>query len=575
MTNGSSGNVSPENPASSEVDPSRSAPATPPPAHADTGDSDEVLRAIGELQSGLGGLRALQEQTVKLGEELARKRAAIATEHARLAALKEEVAAEKAAANKAREDLEAGRAELESRRTEIDLAAEKLLALRDEIEAGRAEIAAAREELARETARIEALSRTLEARAAQESSEASAAAAESQARISELDREVSRLQEQLEEETREFSAKLTDAAAAKAALEARVASLESDLEEARSAASAADRAEGTGADDGELSALRDQLALVEQARSELEDQLAANAGLAADAMSWNARRRERLRRYKALLQMQARKIVTAKEALEKRQAECEQLLSQRTKLQAALERVREAEKAAASSSARTGAALTVFCAFATLALIMVMSWAVTNHVVPATYIASAVIAPDGRGVSLADADIESWQRYHEGLARDPGMMEEAAGRFRQRGIISLGSAPELSARLSNDLAVQSRTDGSLILELRGKGAEKTARELDTFVTALASVANAARTNRPDGAATEIAQPAKVGREPVEDPRLVYAGGIAGGGALAATLLGLVVWGRMVRAKRRYEEEQALSNTLEELTWAAPGETAAR
>jgi len=546
----------------------------PQPVGADSGESDEVLRAIGELQSGLGGLRALQEQTVKLGEELARRRTAIAAEQARLTALKEEFAAEKAAVESAKEELEAGRAELESRRVELDRATEKLLALRDEIEAGRAEIAAAREELARETARIEALGRSLQARLEADSSEAAAVAAESQARISELDQEVARLREQLEEEAREYSARLTDAAAAKAALEARVASLESDLEAAR-AASAAGRGEGAGADEDELGALRERLAQAERVRQELEERLAADAGLAADAMSWNARRRERLRRYKALLQIQARKIVTAKEALEKRQAECEQLLAQRTKLQAALERVREAEKTAASNAARTGAALTVFCAFATLALILIMSWAITSHLVPATYIASAVIAPDGRGVSLTEADVESWQRYHEDLARDPGMMEEAASRFRQRGIISLGSAPELSARLSNDLAVQSRTDGSLVLELRGKGAEKTARELDTFVTAMASVANAARTNRPDGAATEIIQPAAAGQEPVEDPRLIYAGGIAGGGTLTATLLGLVVWGRMVRAKRRYEEEQSLTNALEELTWASPGEAPAR
>src|SRR5690606_33677846 len=99
--------------------------------------------------------------------------------------------------------------------------------------------------LARETARIEALGRSLQARLEADSSEAAAVAAESQARISELDQEVARLREQLEEEAREYSARLTDAAAAKAALEARVASLESDLEAAR-AASAAGRGEGAG-----------------------------------------------------------------------------------------------------------------------------------------------------------------------------------------------------------------------------------------------------------------------------------------------------------------------------------------
>ena len=41
------------------------------------------------------------------------------------------------------------------------------------------------------------------------------------------------------------------------------------------------------------------------------------------------------------------------------------------------------------------------------------------------------------------------------------------------------------------------------------------------------------------------------------------------------LLGLVVWGRQARSKRRYEEEQTLANALEELSWAGPPEAATR
>lgn len=567
MTNGSPGNQVPGNGNPAEVDPRRPSGALPPPipgAAPAPPEGDEVLRAIGELQSGLGGLRALQEQTVRLGEELAKKRAAMATEHARLAAIREQCAAERAAAEELKRELEAGRDELNTRQSEIEQAGEKLRALRQELEAGRAEVVAARQELARESARVESLRQDVDAKGTARSQEADARSSASQARVAELGERIAALEQKLEDEARAFSGKLAEAAAAKASLEGRIASLQTELEEAH-----AGRGESDGQQQATLQTLRDQIALVEQARDELEDRLAASAGVAADAMSWNARRKERLRLYKGLLQSQARKIVTAKDALAKRQAECEQMLAQRSKLQAAMEAVRSAEKKIASRTARTGAAATVFFAVGSIALIAVLSWAITNQTVPATYIASAVLAPDGRGLSLDSGDVQAWQKYHEGLTRDPGMMEEAAGRFRQRGIVSLGSAPELRSRLSEDLTAQSRQDGSIVLELKGKGAEKTARELDTFVTALASVANASRAGRADGAATEITQPAAAGAEPVEDPRLVYAGGFAGGGVLAAALLGLVVWGRMARSKKSYEEEQSLANALEELTWATP------
>lgn len=514
--------------------------AVPPPA---VESGDEVLKAIGELQSGLGGLRALQEQTVKLGEELAKKRAAMAAEHARLTALREEVASEQAAAEALKQELAAAQKELLARQKQLEQAGEKLAAVREELEAGRAEIAAAREELAAERKRIEAMRAEGAAKGAK-SREAEAKVAAAESRAAELGEQVSRLE-----------AQLSEAAAQKAGLEARIASLEQELAEARAATRG-------------VEALKDQLALVQQGREEAESELARRAGEAADMMTWNARRRERLRLYRTLLQVQARKLVTAKEALAKRQAECEQMLAQRQKLHAAMEAVKAAEQRLASRRARTGAAATVFFSMGALALILGMSWQITSHVRPATYLASAVIEPDGRGLTLGEAEIRSWQNYHIELARDPRMMEVAAERFRQRGIISLGTAPELRARLSADMSVQAQPDGGVLVELRGKGAEKTARELDTFVTALASVANASREGRADGAATAITRPAAAGSEPVEDDRLMYAAGGAGGGLLASLLLGGAVWARMLRSKRQYEREQ-LAALAEEPMWEAP------
>jgi hypothetical protein len=290
--------------------------------------------------------------------------------------------------------------------------------------------------------------------------------------------------------------------------------------------------------------------------------------MAADMMTWNSRRQERLRRYRALLQIEARKLVTAKEALSKRQSECESMLSQRAKLNQALEGVRALERKIESRRARTSAAAAMFLTAGTVALILGVAWQVTSHLRPATYLASALLEPDGRGLSLGEAEVKHWQNYHIELARDPRMVEVASDRFRQRGIISLSSAPELSSRLQKDMSVQAQTDGGIVVELRGKGAEKTERELDTFITAMASVANASREGRADGAATVISEPAEAGSEPVEDDRLVFAAGAAGGGLLASMLLGAVVWARLTRAKKQYESDQ-LAAQADDAVWDGP------
>jgi hypothetical protein len=149
------------------------------------------------------------------------------------------------------------------------------------------------------------------------------------------------------------------------------------------------------------------------------------------------------------------------------------------------------------------------------------------------------------------------------------MVEAAADRFLRRGLASMAVPAELADRLKRDLTTSSKREGSLTVELRGKGAERTERDLDTFVTALVSVANAARSARADGLATLIAQSAHAGHDPVEDPRPTYALGLAGGGLLACGLLGFMVWSRLSRAKHRYEEEQKIGEVIGDLSWGEP------
>lgn len=279
------------------------------------------------------------------------------------------------------------------------------------------------------------------------------------------------------------------------------------------------------------------------------------------------RRRDRLRRYKSMLQSQARKIVAAQSAIQRRHSDCEQVLSHRSKLAQLAQQLSRAEKKITSSKARSGAAAAVLYFAATLGILAVMSWEVSKRVWPGTYIARAVIDADTGRHAPKPEDYASWQKDHSELLGDPRLMEVAAQRMQQRGLAALGTPGELASRLKQDMYVQSAKPGSLTVELRGEGAEKTALILDTVITAFKSVADQGKDERSNDMGVVIAQAAAPGTEPLMDKRIEKAGSVFAGAALAAGLAGLVIWSRLVKAKKKFDQAAAVDAALGEVDWA--------
>ena len=277
-------------------------------------------------------------------------------------------------------------------------------------------------------------------------------------------------------------------------------------------------------------------------------------------------RRGRLRRYKGLLQGQARKILAAQAALQKRHTECEMVLTHRQKLLALAQDLARVEKRVGSSRARSGAAAATLYLVATVSVLGIMSWEISKRVWPGTYVARAALDADlGRRTPGAE-EMAAWQKDHTQLLTDPRLLEVVAERMGRRGLDQLSTAVDLKSRLDKDLYVQSGKPGQLTVELRGEGAEKTAMILDTLVTGYKSVADQMRAERSNDIGVVIAQAATAGTEPLMDKRLEKAASVFGGGLLAVGLAGLVIWSRLVRAKRQFEQAQAVESALSEVEW---------
>ena len=174
---------------------------------------------------------------------------------------------------------------------------------------------------------------------------------------------------------------------------------------------------------------------------------------------------------------------------------------------------------------------------------------------------------DSRGHAPTPEQIAAWQHDNETLLTDPRMLEFGAERMRRRGIANLGTPIDLSDRLSKDMYVQSQRPGSISVELRGRGAEHTALELDTYITSLKSLADMARDERSNNLGVNITQAATSTAEPLNDERLRYAGVVFGCGVAATLVLGVGLWTRLSRVKKKFDQSQAVEAALEQVDWA--------
>lgn len=285
-----------------------------------------------------------------------------------------------------------------------------------------------------------------------------------------------------------------------------------------------------------------------------------HAGAEADTAR-AALRRERLARYKTLLQAQSGKIVKAKAALQKRTAECEQILAQRARLAEAAEALEAERRVVAAKAARSGAAVIAAASVVCLAVIGGLAWGIARQVAPAEFAARAEIAADGRGRDLSPDELASWTQTHKDLVQDPQVISNAAENFSRRGMTELGTIAAVKMKVAGAMYVKADAPGVLVLEHRAPGAERSARELETFLSALLAVSNGQREIRGDGAATMVASPPTPGLEPIESQRLVYSAGIAGGGVLVALAAGLLGYRALSRAKARVEDALAGPATL--------------
>ncbi len=321
---------------------------------------------------------------------------------------------------------------------------------------------------------------------------------------------------------------------------------------------------------GQLNGLRGQLA---DAERQLDEARRAGGDRRPTPGHWTddriESRRRRLRRCRELLREREQHAASQQRVLAQRVSQCDEVLGRRRELVEARQIIERTHKKITSERARSGAAAVVFFAVATITVLSGLSWAVVTRTFPATYAASAVLAADFTAEPAQPGDLEAWQAFHEELLLDPNVVARVSERMAQRGAAEFGQPAVLKAMLERDMTWSSPEDGKLAIEMRGLGREATARRLDTYVTTLAVEANALRQRRSEHSTTVVVEKARPGNEPLQDPRLQYAGVGLAGGSVFCLLLWFGIWKRMVHTKSAFEHAGEIDNLLEDARWVDP------
>lgn len=282
-----------------------------------------------------------------------------------------------------------------------------------------------------------------------------------------------------------------------------------------------------------------------------------------------ARRKRRLRQMRDLTEGQLKKVREGSEALKHRFDQCELVLRNRSELAAARERVIEAERRVQSRMATSKVGVLMLCAVGTFATVGLLSWAIAKQIAPATYIATSMVAADGRGRTLSTNDLNNWEKYHNDILKDPRFHQFASDRFQRAGMDSLGTATAVTQFVQEHLRSEMRNAGEMKLHLTMQGRKKAERTLDTFTAAMTAFANTNQIQRIDGSVTKIAEASDTGGEPVDNAQTLYGLGILGGLLTFVGGASIIIWRRLAKAKTAFERDTQMAGVLDEAKWGGP------
>lgn len=334
----------------------------------------------------------------------------------------------------------------------------------------------------------------------------------------------------------------------------RISDLESELERARTASATAGE---SPADQGAA-----------------EQKLKVKARRIAAVAEHLKRRQRRLRRLRSLLEKQRQTNSTtaappkteAIPAHDPRKAARAQLdlEEQRRHLMEARRSMAETEQQMMARWARPQAGLALGVLGLLAAVIALVSWFAADHFFPARVSASVTMEAKARaGGRVSSDEAQAWADWHTNMAGESEFRKVIASRMEERRLENLADPAALGRRLDEDFTIDNRQPGVVTLTLAGRDRDKVCAELDIIATTLATESNRRQAAAQSTPSTNVLGERREGARlqyavlnpgALQDSRLAAAAIIFLAACVALSLLYLLAYAQLKRAKRLFEEQ---------------------
>jgi len=357
------------------------------------------------------------------------------------------------------------------------------------------------------------------------------------------------LRAQLEAQSRQHATRAAENSKADAALlkklNARVAELERELEEARSVPAASD--------------------------SDEQDDFAAKLRQKAERVTAVAehlrRRRSRLIKLRQLMKQKGAPESVGAPSERMRTEELIKIERERAQVHELRQILANSEKQLVRRWARPKAVLIV-ASIVLLALCCAAgSWFAADQFFPARVSAAVVLeARNHAHTAVTAQEAEAWRAWHTDLVSDDAFHQTLAKRMAEHRLDQYSDPAKLAKRLQDDLTIDADREGVMILTMAGNDSDEVTAFLDVLTATLVSESNRQMTKRgenvwaaPTGERHEEGQIhyATLNSVPIRDERLARALPIFGGMFAAVLVLVVVAYARLTKAKRVFDEENAM------------------
>ena len=191
------------------------------------------------------------------------------------------------------------------------------------------------------------------------------------------------------------------------------------------------------------------------------------------------------------------------------------------------------------------------------------SWLVADWVRPAVRTASVAITPQiTAGQPLAEDEAAAWRDYHMKQLHSEQFLGDLARRASSRHLDSWNSLQQVRDTVGTQLMVDSSEPGRLVMTIAAENPYQAAAFLDILASSMAVGAQRSIGSRPGGHTSTVLDDrreegvlrfARIDPTPLRDERLATASVVFAGGILACFMVMGLVYSRLLRAKRVFDE----------------------